>query len=736
MSTGKEFTPILFSPDYEDVALLDVNGVELADVNGVLLYARDTGYGEQRDFSTHGLGILTDAISCHVEEVRNDLYELEMQYPVSGAHFSEIALRSIIIARANYTDDPQAFRVYHIEKPINLICTIYARHISGDLSGVPVEPFSANGIQAAMRGLIEHAMAPVPFTLYSTRSTSSTFKVDVPSSIRSWMGGKDGSLLDVYGGEWHFDNYTATLENARGADRGVIIAYGKNLTDLRQEERCDEVYTGVLAYWQSPDGDVVYGSIQKAPGSYAFTKIYTLDCSTDFEEMPEASQLDAKAADYIEVNNVGVPKVSLTLDFVQAGDLLERIDLCDTVTVRFEKLRVEAKAKCIRTKWNVLLGRYDEIELGDARTTLADTIHDLQDAAGSVKNQVSSGLSVYDAKAAQFKNLIAQSYGLYQSEITDPVLGGNSYALHNMSAYDDSTFAVLFNASGLFMLTRSTTADEWTVTSGTAADGYGLVKVLTAVGIKADWVNIGGSGQNGTLYIYDTEDNVIGEWGAEGIRIYEGAIDMAVADPNEDIVQLEWEYDQTTAQYRRRGTNTATLSARLLRIGYETQVISGNITETEKRYCDISPISLDAIYYGDEDYASTSSQAAQVRCEDGVMSGSTAVPSNIYLYTSTGARAGSDRRLKENITDMPEMEKFVSKLRPVSFSFRGKAEKHWGFIAQEVLETEEGLDVNIVSQDEQSGYYVMDYTALIPVLVKTIQEQQKQINFLESALMH
>lgn len=740
--TGKEFTPILFSPDYELVQLADREGVLLADVEGVLLYARDTGPGDQRDFSTHGLGLLTDTITSHCEEVLNGLYVLEMTYPVDGAHFSEIGLRSIIIAQPNYTDRPQAFRVYHIEKPINLICTIYAEHISYDLSGIPVAPFSVDGIQAALRGLTDHAMEPVPFTLSTSRSTSSPFAVDVPSSIRSWLGGKAGSLLDVYGGEWHWDNYTATLENSRGSDRGVVISYGKNLIDLTQEERCDAVYTGVLAYWQSTDGEVVYGSIQRAPGTYAYTRIYTLDCSTDFEEMPDAAQLDAKAADYIEANNVGVPKISLTLDYAQVGDLAERVDLGDTVTIRFEKLGVEAKAKCIRTKWNVLLGRYDEVEFGDARSTLADTIHDLQDAASGVKDQVKAGLSVYDSKAAEFKNLIAQSYGLYQSEITDPVLGGTSYALHNMSEYEDSTFAMLFNASGLFMLTRATASDEWTVSSGTAADGSGLVKVLTAVGIKASWINIGGSGENGTLLIYDTSDNVIGQWGAGGIRIYKGSIEMTSLNPTTDVISLS----RTTSS---GGYNT-TIKSRVGAGFFTAQSSSTESTSLEYyrysvsneniflQYCFADYVS--AANYAGEYYQITMTGSA-LMFEDGVYytdggEDEDFRPSHSAYYDVDGYHDGSDIRLKENVIDMPEYAiDMLKAIRPVEYELKGTGRRRWGFIAQEVLEAEEksGAEVSMVGKDSK-GYYSINYQTIIPVLTKAIQEQQTRIDGLEARL--
>ena len=113
-----------------------------------------------------------------------------------------------------------------------------------------------------MNGLISNAMYDISaWNFITSRTTPSSFKVDEPSSVRSWFGGKEGSLLDIYGGEWHYTGRTCSLENSRGSDRGVAIRYGVNLTDLKQEENCSEVYTGVLPFWKDMDGNLVQGTI-------------------------------------------------------------------------------------------------------------------------------------------------------------------------------------------------------------------------------------------------------------------------------------------------------------------------------------------------------------------------------------------------------------------------------------------------------------------------------------------
>ena len=97
----------------------------------------------ETQFDTNGLGALADAVRCVVTEERNGLFELEMDYPVTGLHYAEIALRCLILAKPNPVDDAQPFRVYRITRPMNGVVTVYAQHLSYDLAGIPAQPFTA-----------------------------------------------------------------------------------------------------------------------------------------------------------------------------------------------------------------------------------------------------------------------------------------------------------------------------------------------------------------------------------------------------------------------------------------------------------------------------------------------------------------------------------------------------------------------------------------------------------------
>lgn len=328
----------------------------------------------ESEFSTNGIGILSDAASCVVTEERNGSYELEMQYPVMGLHYGSITYRSLILAKSKPDGEPQPFRVYRITRPMGGMVTVYARHISYDLSGVVVPAFSATGVEGVFDAIAKKAIPQDNgFSFWTDKTSTSGVATTVPNSVRSLLGGIQGSILDVFGGEYEFDRFTIKLWRRRGEDRGVTIRYGKNLTALEQDANCASVYTAVYPYWTGEDVTVeLPEKIVEAPGTYDFVRILPLDLTSVFEGQPTADQLRTSAQYYIADNNVGVPRVSLSLSYAQLDG--EKVDLCDTLTVTFAEMGVNTTAKVIKTTFDVLQDRYSSVEIGDMRASISETI--------------------------------------------------------------------------------------------------------------------------------------------------------------------------------------------------------------------------------------------------------------------------------------------------------------------------------------------------------------------------
>lgn len=357
----------------------------------------------ETSFDHNGIGILSACGSCEVAEEANGIFELAMQYPMDGIHYDGIADRSIIKAKADLFHDPQLFRVYAISKPMNGIVTVLAEHISYDLSGIPVKPFSASSVSDALLGLKNNAVVDCPFEFWTDKSTAANFTVSAPASIRSRLGGVSGSILDVYGGEYEFDNYTVKLHNNRGLNRGVSIRYGKNLTDIKQDQNCSNVATGVYPYWVDMEGGNLVELPEKivnAPGTYNFVKIRTLDLSSEFETRPTVEQLRSRAESYVKANRIGVPKVSLTVSFAQLEQyeeykhlkLLERVSLFDTVNVEFPALGVSATAIAVKMVYDVIADRVKSVTLGSVRANIADTVANQKNEIAEVKKEYKTDL--------------------------------------------------------------------------------------------------------------------------------------------------------------------------------------------------------------------------------------------------------------------------------------------------------------------------------------------------------
>lgn len=361
----------------------------------------------ETQFNTNGLGRLADATSCLVTEERNGSYELEMDYPITGLHYSDIQMSGIIYAKPADGKTPQAFRIYKIGKPINGIVTINAEHISYQLSHIPVGPFEAETVADALLGLSQNAAETCPFTFWTDKTTIASFSVKQPVSIRSQLGGVQGSILDVYGGgDYEFDMYTVKLHQNRGFDRGVTLRYGKNITDIKQEENIRNTYTGVMPFWKNGQDDdatlvmLTEKVLHSANASnFPYQRTIPLDLSSEWQEEPTEAQLRAKATAYMTANNIGVPAVSIDVDFValwqteEYKDIanLERVNLCDTVMVEFPKLDISATAKVVKTTYDVLSERYRTIELGEARNTLSKSISaDIRGTANAVLENVPS----------------------------------------------------------------------------------------------------------------------------------------------------------------------------------------------------------------------------------------------------------------------------------------------------------------------------------------------------------
>lgn len=349
--------------------------------------------GNEKEFTTNGIGRLSDATRLEIKEDLNGEYELEMDYPITGIYYDQIAQNRILNVVVNRKGEKQPFEIYEISQPIGGIVTVYAQHISYRLKFITVEPFKATGTPVEVWSeLVKHCVTTLPFKFKSDSLAYSTIEFDKPQTIKEILQGTEGSFLDIFGGEFEWDNYTIKFHKKRGIERSYNIYYGSNLTDLTQDVNNQDDYNAIFPYIykQANDDSQItmlperYLTNDKFKGVYPYIRVKPVDLSDKFKNATEVSveMLRQAGQEYIEANNIGEPNVSIDVSFVNFADTTEYgfdskkdVSMGDTVKVVYKKLGVDALAEVTGTVWDGLLNRYKSIHLGVAKKSLVNQIH-------------------------------------------------------------------------------------------------------------------------------------------------------------------------------------------------------------------------------------------------------------------------------------------------------------------------------------------------------------------------
>lgn len=376
----------------------------------------------ETSFVSNGLGRLRDCISCKVTEERNGIYECDFEYPVTGANYDLIQIGRIIgVTHDDYnltrterligaltdeeldtitdenglaltgertTDfevrDVQPFDIVSFSRPIDGVVTFHAVHISYRQSYLTTNGTNINSLADAF-DMLKNSEPDNPFT-YWTNKTSAGYMSSadgVPKTVRSFLGGVEGSILDAYGGEYEWDKWTVRLWSSRGEDRDFSIRYGVNMLNYDEDFDSSGTYSSCIPYWKN-DSAIVIGDRQDCNGSTLTGRgeCVPLDLSDKFENQPTKVQVEEMAASILATTQPFIPKQTIHVEFVRLQDSPEYAQyrnllncrLCDSINVIFPYYNTQAKFKIVKTVWDVLQNRYESMELGDLSTTLAEAL--------------------------------------------------------------------------------------------------------------------------------------------------------------------------------------------------------------------------------------------------------------------------------------------------------------------------------------------------------------------------
>ena len=367
-------------------------------------------------FNNNGLCRLRDCIDARVSEERNRIYELDFDYPVNGANYSQIQFGRYVGVTHEESDDIQPFKIVSATRPINGIVSFHCTHISYEQNQIVVSGTNINSLADAFT-LLETAQPQNRFT-YEADFTSSGYMASAdgtPRTVRQMLGGVKGSVLDTYGGEFEWDKFRVILHQSRGEVKDFAIRYGVNLLDYNDDTDYQDTFTSCIAYWKGTDGEIVSATASLDESAYDGSDIRVpLDLTDKFEEKPSVENLQTEALSYMRRNQTNIPAQSIRVDFVRLSEMGEfsafqdllKCKLCDTIKVIFPMYDVSASFKIVKTEWDVLAGRYVGMELGTLSTTLSealgitDTLNAKSDQVDYIVESGDEGIWTYEKRAS------------------------------------------------------------------------------------------------------------------------------------------------------------------------------------------------------------------------------------------------------------------------------------------------------------------------------------------------
>lgn len=383
---------------------------------------------QESEFWGNGLGRLRDCISCVVTEERNSVYECDFEYPIDGANYDLIQVGRIIGVTHDDSGDIQPFDIVSFEKPIDGIVTFHCVHISYRQSYLTVKGTNINSLADAFT-LLENATPTNPFTYWTDKTSTGYLGCmdGVPRTVRESLGGIEGSVLDAYGGEYEWDRWTVKLWSGRGQLRDFSIRYGVNMMEYNEEYDSSGCYSSCIPYWTDGTTTVV-GDKQTSTGipPSGREQCVPLDVSDKFESQPTKAQVEVMGLDVMSRQNSTIPSQNIKVSFVRLQDMGEyaniqnllKCGLCDTINVIFPDFNSSGQFKIVKTVWNVLKNKYDEMELGDLSISLSEAlgISDIQHDSRSTIEQLQDKVNnlLYTEDVLLIDNFTVQS-GNYNS---------------------------------------------------------------------------------------------------------------------------------------------------------------------------------------------------------------------------------------------------------------------------------------------------------------------------------
>lgn len=363
----------------------------------------------EQSFDTYGLGELNVTKGTATRE-RNGNYTLYAEIPVNDPMVSILQKEMKLKADAGLRTKNQTFEISRVVKDSSNIVKIYGQHISHKLEYMALRNAtafagSAYSALAIWKGAL---IGDLRFDVWSDIQTvgKGVFDISKMENARQALGGVEGSILDIYGGEYEFDNMTVRLHKQLGRTAPTVLEYGRNILSAESDETIESAYTSVLPFAtytpDKPEGDTSDSQPDavtvtlpedyvdsKYKDLYAHRRIKIVDFSSEFKsdgknkDIPTVEKLRKMATNYMDRNAIGKPKfntkieyadLARTLDYADRG-WIEEVELCDIVPVYYPQIGLTDETLEITTiTYDFVNERNESVEFGDIGTNVRATM--------------------------------------------------------------------------------------------------------------------------------------------------------------------------------------------------------------------------------------------------------------------------------------------------------------------------------------------------------------------------
>lgn len=346
-------------------------------------------------FETYGLGEI-DATKAQVTRERNGNYTLYIEYPASGPLAGTFKNDMRIKSDAGLRTKNQTFFISRILKDSTGILKVYAKHISHLTEKMAIRNNTnvSGTAQAALAIWALNALGGIRFDTWSDIDLTSKTSWNIADfkTARDALGGVAGSILDVWGGEYEFDNTVIRLHKQLGRKSPIVLEYGRNILRAEDDQDIDGAYTSVYpyaTYTPESQGTGEGGATSQQVtvelpekyvdgpyiGLYNERRVLIVDFSSNFKdkEVPTIDKLRRLAKEYAINNRLGLPKINTKIEYVDLSktldykltQILEEAELCDIVPVYYPQIGLTSEdAKLTTIVYDVLLEQNDSVEVG------------------------------------------------------------------------------------------------------------------------------------------------------------------------------------------------------------------------------------------------------------------------------------------------------------------------------------------------------------------------------------